>query len=384
MSVVAERIPESPVVALNVRIVSGAGGGPEKMILASPRHFEGTPFREMAAYLHSPSNRGIEVIRRRAAENGCPFIPIADHGKFDVRVVDRMAQLCRALGVRIWHGHDYKSNFLGLLLRDRLGLRLVSTVHGWAEAHSPKARMYYALDRWCLRRYERVICVSPDLFDACERSGVPRERLRLVENGIDTASFRRTRSPADARGCATRRGRLVIGAVGRLSYEKGYDLLIPAVDRLVEEGHDVELWIAGEGPQRAELAACIARARHRERFRLLGFVDDLHHLFESFDVFALSSRNEGLPLALLEAMAMEVPVVATRCGGVAGVVENGECGVLAETNSIEDLAAGLRKVLACASLREQLATRARRRVVDGYSLAHRMERVREIYEELGG
>ena len=88
----------------------------------------------------------------------------------------------------IWHGHDYKSNALGLLLRPMHPMRLVTTVHGWVR-HTKRTRLYYAIDRFCLPRYERIICVSEDLRERCLESGVAEARCVLVENGIDTEAY---------------------------------------------------------------------------------------------------------------------------------------------------------------------------------------------------
>ena len=368
-------------VVLDARICTGTGGGPEKVIFDSARHFEGTPFRKLAAYLSTPGDPGIEVLRWRAAEARCAFIHVPDHGPFDVALLDRMTRLCRTLGVTIWHGHDYKANVLGLLLKRRLGLRLVSTVHGWGVV-SPKLRAYYAIDRWALRHYEHVTCVSRDLYETCLASGVPEERLHLIENGIDTEQYRRFLTPREARGGTTPEGRIVIGAIGRLSPEKGFDLLVEAVDRLVEGGLELELWIAGEGPERHALEAQIARLKNPERIRLLGYRTDTIQLLEKLDIYALSSLREGLPQVLLEAMAMKVPCVATRCGGVESVVRHEREALLCDPGSVVALSVSLGRLAASPLLRRMLAERARRRVEEDFRFERRVKAIQEIYERL--
>src|SRR5262249_28526591 len=155
----------------------------------------------------------------------------------------------------------------GLLLRPFWPMRLVTTVHGWVK-YTSRTPLYYAIDRFCLKRYEKVICVSADLYQACRDCGVPRKRCVLIENGIDTQQYARRFDPATAK---QRLGippeRLVIGAVGRLSAEKGFDLLIHAVDRLLVRGIDAELLIVGEGDQDAPLRELVARLGRGERIR---------------------------------------------------------------------------------------------------------------------
>ena len=141
-----------------------------------------------------------------------------------------------ARNVAIWHGHDYKSNLVGLLLRPAWPMRLVTTVHGWVHK-TRRTPLYYWVDRICLRYYEKVICVSDDLYQACRACGVPRRRCVLLENGIDTDDFRRRQTTHEAKAkLGLPPGRFLIGAVGRLSAEKGFDLLIRCVHRLIQRG----------------------------------------------------------------------------------------------------------------------------------------------------
>ncbi|MBK7877904.1 MAG: glycosyltransferase [Planctomycetes bacterium] len=130
------------------------------------------------------------MLRERANERRCPFHSIADPWPIDPRTLKKCADLCRELGVVIWHGHDYKSNLFGVLLRKRCNLRLFTTVHGWVK-YTSRTPLYFAVDRWSIKRYEEVVCVSQDLYDECARFGVPKEKLALIENAIDTEEFRR-------------------------------------------------------------------------------------------------------------------------------------------------------------------------------------------------
>ncbi len=135
--------------------------------------------------------------------------------------------------------------------------------------------------------------------------------------------------------------RLLIGAAGRLSAEKGFDLLIRAVHPLLQGGLDVDLVIVGEGDERPRLEALIAELGLADRVQLLGYRSDLPDWYEAMDVFALSSLREGLPNVLLEAMALETPVVATRIAGVPRLVRHEENGLLVEPGSVEALAGAL-------------------------------------------
>jgi glycosyltransferase involved in cell wall biosynthesis len=367
-------------VVLDVRVVTGSGGGPDKTILHSPRFLPG--YRNLCAYLHPPGDPGFEALRRQAAQLQAPLVEIPDRGPWDGRVAVALVRLCRRERVRIWHGHDYKSNALGLLVRQFWPMRLVTTVHGWVQ-HTWRTPLYYAIDRLCLPRYEQVICVSADLHERCRACGVPERRCRVIENGIDTAEYARRRSPAEAKAwLGLPPGRLLIGAVGRLSAEKGFDLLIRAASALLSQGHDISLALIGAGDERPRLQALIAELGCGERVRLWGYQADTVGLYEAMDVFALSSLREGLPNVLLEAMALEVPVVATRVGGVPRLIADGDNGLLVDPGSADALAAALGRLAADPDLRRQLARAGRRTVEERYSFAARMDQVRALYDAL--
>jgi glycosyltransferase involved in cell wall biosynthesis len=370
------------IAVLHTRIVTGTGGGPEKTIFNSPRYMRGTGYRELACYLRPPDDPGFAVLRQRAAAKDCPLIEVDDASAFSLDSLRRLAAICREHDVRIWHGHDYKTNLFGVLLKPFVGFKLVTTVHGWVK-HTKKTPLYYAVDRWTLPRHEQVIVVSADLFERCRASGVPENRLHLIENAIDTEDFRRTGPAAQAAGrTGMPPGRLLIGAVGRLSAEKGFDLLIRAVATLIGQGHDLELWIAGDGEARDELERQAVATGHGDRIRLLGFQADTVALFENFDLFCLSSLREGLPNVVLEAMAMEVPVLATRCGGIEAFAHDGTDMLTAPAGSVDALAGGLRRLIEDAELRRRLADAARARIEAEFSFRRRMERMAEVYELL--
>jgi glycosyltransferase involved in cell wall biosynthesis len=368
---------------LDVRVVTEAGGGPDKTILNSPR-FLTELYRNLCAYMHPPGDAGFETLRAKARQWQAPVISVPDRGPWDWRVVVHLLDVCRREGVAVWHGHDYKSNALGLLLRRFWPMRLVTTVHGWVK-HTRRTPLYYRVDRFCLPRYERVVAVSPDLYEASVAAGVTRDRCVLIENGIDADEYRRRTPSTDAkRRTGLPPGRLVVGAVGRLSEEKGFDVLIRASEPLWREGLDFELWIVGTGVERQRLEKLIANSGRGDRVRLLGYRADMIDLYHAMDVFALSSLREGLPNVVLEALALEVPVLATRVAGVPRLVRDGVEGLLAEPGDEGELTVGLRRLLRDADLRLRLAGAGRKSVEERYSFRARMEKMRAVYDEVLG
>ena len=367
---------------LHARVVSETGGGPEKTILNSPRLLETHGYRGVCAYMHPPNDAGFEQIRHRADECGAPLVDCEDSGITDTRVFRWLLDVCREQRVSIFHAHDYKSNLFGLLLRRYWPMQLVTTVHGWVK-FTWKTRLYFAIDRLCLRGYDKVICVSDDLLKRSVKAGVPVDRCIVLDNAIDLDQYQRTLSrDAAKQQLGFSSDRVLIGAVGRLSSEKSFDSLIHAADRLIDDGLDVELVIVGDGDQRDALQSLINRLGRNDRIRLLGYRSDMKDIFQAFDVFALSSLREGLPNVVLEAMASGVPVVANPVGGMANLIDDGRTGFLADPNNENSMAVCLARLVVDDAIRRTIGVAGRDVVESRYSFAKRMAQMCNIYDDV--
>lgn len=376
------RLPRPSPVVFDARVVTGSGGGPDKTILNSPRFLTPLGYRMLCGYLTPPNDPGYADIERKAAKYGAPLFTIPDRGATDWRVVPKLLKVCREENVAIWHGHDYKTNALGLLLNRFWPMRLVTTLHGWVK-NTARTPLYYRIDRLCLPRYERVFCVSEDLFDAARRSGVARGKCVLLENGIDTAEYARSRTTAEAKALlGVPAGEFLIGAVGRLSPEKGFDLLIRSVKLLRDAGHPVRLHIVGEGDDRPRLEALRAELALGESVSLPGWRSDVRGDFEAMDLFALSSLREGLPNVVLEAMALGVPCLATRIAGVPKLIEHGVSGELVPPGDGPALTAGILRLLNDSELRLRYAGAGRAAIEARYDFARRIEHLARAYDDL--
>ena len=372
----------SSVVVLDARVVRGSGGGPDKTILNSPRYLESWGYRNLCVYLRPPHDPGFERLRRQARKRNVNLIEIDDRGPLDGMVVPRLLNLCRRERVRIWHGHDYKTNLLGLLLSQLWPMQLITTVHGWVH-YTSRTPLYYWLDRLSIQHYSKVICVSEDLYASCLRSGVALDRCELIENGIDDAEYTRERTVAAAKHyLGLEAKQFLIGSAGRLSAEKGFDFLIRAVDIIRRRGTNVSLIIVGEGEQRSALQNLIVQLGGQEHIQLLGYRSDLREWLQALDVFVLSSLREGLPNVLLEAMALETPVLATRIAGIPRLIQSGENGILVDSGSVDALTNGLEAMAEDRKRRIALGRAGRATVRARFCFKERMRKIRILYDGL--
>lgn len=369
-------------VVLHVRVMAGTGGGPEKTILRSPGYVDATHYRVAAAYIHPVGDKGIEKLATEAKKLGCPLIGIPEQGPVDPRTLKRLLRLCRRMNVAIWHGHDYKSNLIGLLLRRYHPMKLVTTAHGWL-SDTLRLKTYRAVDRMCLKRYDHVACVSSNLYHHCIRDlHIPADRVSLVHNAIELRPWARLRTPGAARQTlGLEPAGTLLGYVGRLSYEKGIDRALQAVGSLSLRVPDLQFLIIGDGPELAALTDQVHQMRLDRVVRFVGWCKPLQPWYEAMDALLLPSRTEGLPNVLLEAMAMGVPVASTNVGGVADLLGGGRCGILLGED-VDQWCEPLAAILRDPHLRADYAATARQQIEEHFTFEHRMAKIVALYDQL--
>jgi glycosyltransferase involved in cell wall biosynthesis len=223
------------------------------------------------------------------------------------------------------------------------------------------------LRRAAARLVDAYVVVTPALARIAIHECDPN-RVHVIANGIDTSSF--TPRPDDRRDSRRELGlpedAWVVGTVGRLAPEKDQALLVKAMAPLLGERR--RLVIVGEGPEREALRVVIQEAKGERYVRLTGARSDIARLLSAFDAFALPSRTEGLPLVLLEAMASELPVVATSVGGIPDLVGSGVTGLLVPPSDIPAMRAALFSLAESPALSHELGGAARRRVLALHSV----------------
>jgi glycosyltransferase involved in cell wall biosynthesis len=230
-----------------------------------------------------------------------------------------------------------------------------------------------------------LICVSPDLVEECERLRIPKQRLHHVPNAIDVEHFRRRLDSVSAKeAIQARSDRFLIGSVGRLSQEKGFDRLIQAVVLLQQQGFPLDLWIAGDGPEREELTRIIGQHTTDGSIRLLGQMEDLRMFYQAMDLFVLNSTREGLPNVLLEAQALETPAIATKVGGVPDLINPGRTGYLIEPQDDVELAQSIQRAISSPELGAKMAAAGRKNIVERFGFDARMKKIAKIYRDLLG
>ena len=363
-----------PVPILHVRQATGGGGGADRVVVDLVKRLDRRRFSPMVVYLLPEGEVDCSALGQLRQE-GVPCLGLAGRRIFDPLQIHRLQREISKHAPGLIHCHDPKSDVMGALVKGwGRGMAAVSTLHGWVRK-SRRGHLYAWMDLRALRCFDAVAAVSSHTARLAQDSGL--KRVEVIRNGIDTAWWRRQRRSG---------GVPTIAYVGRLSPEKA-PLDFVRVARIVAEAEGASRFIvAGEGPERPAMQAMAREHGLGQRMVFLGHVDSarLRLLYEEIDVLLLTSRTEGLPIAVLEACAMEAPVVATAVGGVPELVTNEQTGLLVPAGDIDGLARGVLRLLRDKALSLRLTKDARLRVEQEFSLDSMVARTEALYTRLLG
>jgi glycosyltransferase involved in cell wall biosynthesis len=283
-------------------------------------------------------------------------------------------QLFGSIRPDLMHSHGYRSDVLAGPMAGRLGIPRISTVHGFTGGDW-KNRIYEYLQVRAWRRYDKVVAVSAPLERWLRSAGLRSDQVALVPNAYASVPVL---SRAEARrALGLDDSEVVLGWIGRLSREKGLDVLLDAMPGLP----DLRLSVLGEGRERASLQVQAGRLGIAGRIRWHGMVPQAAALYCAFDVFVLSSRTEGTPISLFEAMAAGVPVVATRVGGVPDVITESEAR-LVPSESPHALAEAIEATLGQVEETRRRTAGAERRLEQHFAVGPWLDRYEALYRGL--
>lgn len=316
---------------------------------------------------------------------------IDEHRASAMRILAFLVGFLRERGVHIVHTHRYKDNLLGTVAAKLADVpHVIRTVHGLAEPMRGWDRVKYQvldrLDRLALSYCsDAIIAVSRHTAETLKASGYKRSAVHHIHNGVTLQKVRPSQSREHVRrALGIGPDTLLIGTAGRLSPVKAQDDLIRAAGLLVPDLPGVRVLIAGDGPLRGELGALSAQLGIDRHVLFCGARDDIYDVIAALDIFVLPSLSEGVPMALLEAMALGTPVVATAVGGVPEVVINRASGLLVPPRDERALADACLELARNRRWARTLAARARGIVESGFSREANGEALVRAYRAVAG
>lgn len=278
----------------------------------------------------------------------------------------------------ILHCHEYKTDLIGALAtwnRARPAPVLVATVRHTEPGL--QMTLFQALDSLVLHRFDRLIVPSRGALQELRRWKALRRRSRVIHDSIEEFSDGLQRSmPLHVRS-----GGPVISIVGRLQAVKAHEIFLAAARKVLAARPDAQFWIVGDGELRGELEAIVARTGLTRAVSFLGYRSDVVQLLAKTDVAVCASHYEAFPRAVLEALVLERPMVATSVGGIPEIVIDGETGLLVPPRDPEALSAAVLQLLEDRELARRLASAGRRFVSQRYSLESHASAFAALYRE---
>jgi glycosyltransferase involved in cell wall biosynthesis len=328
-----------------------------------------------------------------AREWGVP-VTVAPHVKreidpwSDLLALRELRRIIEGTGCRIVHTHSAKTRVLARLACSGMpDVRVVQTAHGWPFFRKQSALQslaYRSFEKILFRRADASIVVTPRDAEKARRAGIaPSEEFLVIRSGVEFEPFRtcRGRKREARRLLGLPEGVPVVGSTMRICAQKAPDLMVDVAGEVVDRRPETVFVIIGDGPLMTAMEGWVADRNLEDSFLMLGSRPDVHRLLPGLDVFLLTSRHEGLPRALLEALAAGVPAVATDVGGVGELLDGRRNGLICPSGDTGCLAASVVRLIDSPALRHTL-TEDVDRSLQPFSARTMVERLHELYTSL--
>ena len=354
---------------------SDGWGGQERRIFSEMQGMRERGYRILLA------TRSGCTLAQKAGEIGLPVSLFAFSGKFDLTTVMQLRRLIREQNIDIVSTHSGIDSWVGGMAARLAGVRLVRTRH----LNLPLKRSWHNFVHFLPHRI--VTCGQATLESLRDEQGFPPAQLASIPTGIDFRQFCpcRTReavraelglSDSSAQTCFIVLMAAVIRAVKR------HEVAIDAFAAFHHEHPDTLLLLAGEGPMRAQVELMCAQRGVADAVRFLGHREDIPDLMAAADVLILTSRSEGVPQVVTQAMGLGLPVIATAVGGVPELVIDGKTGLLVAPEQAQRVATALCRLYDDENLREQLSMAGREHALAHFSKDVMLDSTEALYAQL--
>jgi len=304
------------------------------------------------------------------------------NGKFDISTVFGIRKYLKANHISLIHSQGYKSNFYSFLSSLNTATKKITTCHNWL-GKSAKMKFYKYLDKLLLNRFDKIVAVSDALKKEILESKIPSEKILVIDNGIDIDRFQ----PASGingmrKSLGIEDDEKTVGTVGRLIDEKGHEYLLKAAQEVLRNYPKAKFIIVGDGHLRSNLESIAKELRLERNVIFTGIRREIPAIIHAMDIFVMPSLNEGLPFAILEAMAARRPVIASNVGAIPKLIQDGHTGLLIEPADAAQLSDSIIKLLRDEKKADLLAGNAYEKVKKEFSAQKMAEKYVAAYDSI--
>lgn len=359
-------------------------GGPEKQIVEHLKRLNKQKYTGIVASF--AENKEEKAILKKADEAGQKNFAIPVNGPLDRDAFHLLRKELVERRVNLLCTHGFKASVTGWWVARQLELPLIVFSRGYT-AENMKVALYEWLERRVLRKADAIISVSEGQRIKLEMYGIIHPRHFVVHNAVDTGGIKPAEPAFRERFLAEHNippSAVVAAAVGRLSPEKGHEILLRALAQLTEAVPDLYLLICGDGVCHLDLRELAEKMKISGRVRFLGFRSDIDSIYQVMDFLVLPSFTEGLPNVVLEAFAHKKAVVATDVGGVPELVRNGENGLIVPSGNSEALAGAIKTMCQSAQTRFEMGLKGLQTVTENFSFENQNRKLESVYDRVLG
>lgn len=298
-------------------------------------------------------------------------------GRIDISAINRIRRYIFRIRPDIIHSHDFKSNFYSILASNNLKIKKIVSSHG-STRDSLRKKFYLFLDeRIFYKFFDKIIAVSKNISKYLFSLKYPNSKIQIIQNGIDLSNFFLENS--FGKNGIKKNSNPVFGIIGRLFPDKGYEYYLQAFSEVCKIYPNTTTLIIGDGPLESLIRKRINDLSLEKHVILCGFQKEMSTVYNKIDYIIIPSLREGLPYALLEAMLLKKPVLATSVGDIPLLIENDKTGFLIKPKDIEGLKTYMLKMIENPEYTKKLAQNAYQRVIENYSARGMVEETENLY-----
>ena len=352
--------------------------GAERWILALNNNLDPEKVRSDLV-VTTEKGRQHEIIKHFNAGE-CQAFEIEMNARFSLSAIRSLVELIKQRDIDIIHTHGYKSDILGLLAARISGIKSVSTPHGFGEPSDLKLKAFIKLGKYAMRFCDSVVPLSEQLLDEIKAAGIAEKKIHFIRNAVDLKEVEQYRVKKKVQDEPDRK--LKIGYIGQIIPRKKIDHILNIYNQIWLENNNIELQLLGDGESRIEMEKLAAILPSANSIHFLGFRNDRLELLSQFDLFVMTSSDEGIPRCLMEAIAMEIPVAAYNISGIDQLVMHEKTGLLAEYGDQQALKMNWLKLLNDKEKASKLAHQGREFVSEKYSGQRMAVEYTSLYQNL--
>jgi glycosyltransferase involved in cell wall biosynthesis len=352
--------------------------GAERWILALVNNSNPDLVKHDLVVTQESANQDLEIVNQFPAHAGMTH-KISMKSRFDLKAITRLCDIIKDRKIDVIHTHGYKSDILGLIAARKMGVKCVSTPHGFGLPSSFKLKAFIRIGAWMLKYFDKVVPLSMQLKDEVIAFGILGKKIEYIQNGVDLSEVERYRLTKQPKSDQDKR---IIGFIGQMIPRKNIKDLLDVFEATHRELPNTELQILGDGESRTEMEKYAKTLDSFDAIKFLGFRYDRMEYLKQFDIFAMTSEDEGIPRCLMEAMGMELAVAAYDIPGIDQLVTHNETGLLAKFGDTETLSCCWIELLTNSAKSKDLSISAREFVDEKFSGQRMAKEYKSLYERL--